>query len=377
MNIKIGAKIKALRKRDDITQEQLAEILGVSNQAISRWESESGYPDIEYIKPIANFFNVTIDYLFDHDTEEKQRKIEDYCKQYYKYLQKKPLAYDEQIDLMRHALAEFPAEEKLLINLARALYWKWNSNRFCGISNEDNSPDIEKRKSFGSMEEAMKIMEELLASSTDDVIRGNCRDMLASIYGAMGEKEKLLAVAEQCGSLHHSKEYILSKCLLGEDGIKNRQEFLGILPHITTNALMTFPDYADTDAEIEAYEFLIKFWKFIYRDDYGPWHSQLAVLYRAYASLLHETKPEEAAKAFKQAFAHAKTMEIYDGEEGEKTCTSPYTNRLKYSRLNFGQRGWVHDLYIAMTQDKYQALCENADFAALVKEVEAWVAEKG
>ena len=64
MNIKIGKKIKELRNRDGITQERLAEALGVTNQAISRWESETGYPDIEYILPIANFFEVTIDYLF-------------------------------------------------------------------------------------------------------------------------------------------------------------------------------------------------------------------------------------------------------------------------------------------------------------------------
>jgi chemotaxis protein CheY-P-specific phosphatase CheC len=66
MNVKIGAKIKELRKRDNITQEQLAEFLGVTNQAISKWESENGYPDIGYISSIADFFNVTIDYLFDY-----------------------------------------------------------------------------------------------------------------------------------------------------------------------------------------------------------------------------------------------------------------------------------------------------------------------
>ena len=373
MNIKIGAKIKELRKRDDITQEQLAEILGVSNQAISRWESESGYPDIEYITPIANFFNVTIDYLFDHDSEEKRRKIDAYCEQYKKYHQEKISPHDEQIDLMRNALAEFPAEEKLLIKLAEALFYKWCSNGRWGISSEDKSPDIGKHKSFGSWEEAMKIMEGLLASSTDDVIRGNCRYMLASIYGAIGEKEKLLAVAEQCGTLYHSKEHILAGALWGEDGIKSKQELLSIFPHMITNTLMTFPCYADTDAEIEAYEFLIKFWKFIYRDDYGLWNSQLVLVYRAYAGLLYKTKPEEAVKAFEQAFAHAKTIEIYDGEEGEKSYTSPYVNRLKYKREYFGQRGWARDLLETLKQDKYQELRENAGFAALVKEAEAWV----
>ena len=68
MKIKIGEKIKELRKRDDITQEQLAEVLGVTNQAVSKWESDNGYPDIEYIVPIADYFKVTTDYLFGHST---------------------------------------------------------------------------------------------------------------------------------------------------------------------------------------------------------------------------------------------------------------------------------------------------------------------
>ena len=375
MNIKIGAKIKALRKRDDITQEQLAEILGVSNQAISRWESESGYPDIEYIAPIANFFNVTIDYLFDHDTAEKKRKIEAYREQYKKCMQEHPLTFiDEQIDLMRHALAEFPAEERLLVLLAQSLVSKWESNGYWSL---DNGPDVAKHKSFDCWEEAMKIMEGLLASSTDDAIRSQCRYTLATIYGAIGEKEKLQAVAEQCGTLYHSKEHILSRALWGEDGIKSKQELLSILPHILQNTLLFLPDDADTDMQIEKYDFIIKFWKFVYRDDYGGWNNQLSLLYDCYADVLYKTKPEEAVKAFEQSFAHAKIYEKLDRESGEKTYASPYVNRIKYSRENFGQRGWVRSLLETLTKDKYQAPRENAGFVALVKEVEDWVAERG
>lgn len=64
-----------MRKRQTVTQEQLAEALGVTNQAISRWESESGYPDIEYIIPIANFFKVTANYLLDDGNHASLLKI--------------------------------------------------------------------------------------------------------------------------------------------------------------------------------------------------------------------------------------------------------------------------------------------------------------
>jgi transcriptional regulator with XRE-family HTH domain len=68
MKIKIGEKIKKLRNRDNMTQEQLAEKLGVTNQAVSKWESEGGYPDIEYIVSMADYFKVTTDYLLGHST---------------------------------------------------------------------------------------------------------------------------------------------------------------------------------------------------------------------------------------------------------------------------------------------------------------------
>ncbi|MFL0247347.1 helix-turn-helix domain-containing protein [Candidatus Clostridium stratigraminis] len=76
MNIKIGARIKELRKLQNVTKEKLAEALGVTNQAISRSESETGYPDIEYIIPIANFFKVTANYLLDDGSNEKLLKME-------------------------------------------------------------------------------------------------------------------------------------------------------------------------------------------------------------------------------------------------------------------------------------------------------------
>ena len=79
MNVKIGKQIKALRNRDGVTQDRLADALGVTSQAISKWENEIGYPDIEYIVPIANFFNVTIDALFEHDRSESESKINQYC----------------------------------------------------------------------------------------------------------------------------------------------------------------------------------------------------------------------------------------------------------------------------------------------------------
>ena len=56
-------KLQELRKQKGLTQEELAEVLFVSRSAVSKWESNRGYPNIESLKAIANFFKVSVDAL--------------------------------------------------------------------------------------------------------------------------------------------------------------------------------------------------------------------------------------------------------------------------------------------------------------------------
>ncbi len=59
----LGEKIRELRRKDDITQEKLADYLGVSFQSVAKWETGAAVPDVSYIVPLANFFGVSIDEL--------------------------------------------------------------------------------------------------------------------------------------------------------------------------------------------------------------------------------------------------------------------------------------------------------------------------
>ncbi len=67
--IKIGSVIQSLRKKYGITQEELAGRLGVTNQAVSKWEANTCCPDLSLIPEIADYFNVTTDYLLGRVTE--------------------------------------------------------------------------------------------------------------------------------------------------------------------------------------------------------------------------------------------------------------------------------------------------------------------
>lgn len=59
----ISDRIQSLRKAKGITQEQLADAVGVSRQAVSKWEAEQSVPDLERVVAMAEYFDVTIDYL--------------------------------------------------------------------------------------------------------------------------------------------------------------------------------------------------------------------------------------------------------------------------------------------------------------------------
>ena len=66
---------KALRKDKQLTQEQVAEIFGVSPQAISRWENATSYPDIAQLPNIAAYFETTVDDLLGVKKTVKKQKI--------------------------------------------------------------------------------------------------------------------------------------------------------------------------------------------------------------------------------------------------------------------------------------------------------------
>lgn len=71
----IGEVVYKLRKEKGITQEQLANFIGVSTAAVSKWESGTSYPDITLLPAIATFFNVTIDTLLSFKIELSNEEV--------------------------------------------------------------------------------------------------------------------------------------------------------------------------------------------------------------------------------------------------------------------------------------------------------------
>ena len=70
----IGQRIRELRRKNDLTQEKMADYLGVTYQSVSKWECGTTYPDLAMIVPIARLLHVTADELLGMDAPENDER---------------------------------------------------------------------------------------------------------------------------------------------------------------------------------------------------------------------------------------------------------------------------------------------------------------
>lgn len=105
MKLDIGDKIRKYRRDTELTQDEFAEKLGVSEQAVSRWECGTAYPDLEMIPLIAGFFGVSTDELLGVLEILRDARVKRYWDEFENLTDT-----DEKIALLRSAWTEFPYE---------------------------------------------------------------------------------------------------------------------------------------------------------------------------------------------------------------------------------------------------------------------------
>ena len=102
----IGTTIKKLRRERDMTQEQLADSLGITANAVSQWECDRTAPDISQLPILANLFETTIDALFEYDDASKKADVEKFFRQIREELPND--AMDERLRLGKEYVAKYP-----------------------------------------------------------------------------------------------------------------------------------------------------------------------------------------------------------------------------------------------------------------------------
>lgn len=177
MKLKIGENIKRLRKTRTITQETLAEMLGISCQSVSRWEQNVCYPDIELLPTIAEIFQVSVDNLLGVDDSTGKHRVDQYLDRFQRAISIGRV--EDCITIAREGVAEYPNNYTLLNKLMYALF----------ISGDDdgNIPDWkENMEKYDA--EIVALGERIMKHCPDQNIRLEATARLAFQHVEMGRK---------------------------------------------------------------------------------------------------------------------------------------------------------------------------------------------
>lgn len=114
-NLNIGKVIKELRTNKNKTQDELADFLGVSTPAISKWENGVTYPDITLLPTLAHYFNVSIDKIMDYKPNLTDTEIDELIKECESLIFKD---INKAIELFEQYLIQYSSDPKLKIRLS-------------------------------------------------------------------------------------------------------------------------------------------------------------------------------------------------------------------------------------------------------------------
>jgi len=333
MQLDLGNNIRQLRRRDRKTQEQLAEALGVTSQAVSRWESGGSYPDMNLIPSIANFFGISIDALFGYEGA-RTRRIDALAEEIDRMNQLNSghdVCIEECIALARSALVEFPGNDKLMLSLASVLY-KAGGVRYgeCHLIDEEgyNIYDVEKHKTYKEWQEAIPLYEKALQTLPRGKLRDRATDELSQLYLNLGEHEKGMALADLAPDMWNSRDFLRAYACDGKAYVKAHSELL--LQTIRASAVLIVNITAGDQQHLSAHEkaeniaSAIHLFEVICPDgNFGFHHAyvvSLELLYSLYLWL--EGKQDEAFAALERAREHGlKSIQI--SEDGVARYTAP------------------------------------------------------
>ncbi len=196
----IGERIKVLRRKNDLTQERLAEYLSVSSQAVSKWECGLACPDLALIIPLARILHVSADELLGGTTEEtdaRQAELDKLCRDSWKYNN------EEMYETAKQAVSEYPGNYKYLMWLA-------------------------------GMESTMKMYDRsiqhyniVIEECTDSELKNKAISETMFCYRALGKADEAMQYAKMLpNESEFTRDHAMLACLQGEELQLHKQMLL-------------------------------------------------------------------------------------------------------------------------------------------------------
>lgn len=322
MKLNIGKTIKSMRKEREITQEEFAEVMGVSCQSISRWENDSCYPDIEMIPTIAAFFGISVDHLMGIDDQAEKTAVDRYLNDFQAAISSGDI--DACIRIARAGVAEFPNNYALLNKLMYALF----------VAGDDtgNIPDWqENRDKYDA--EIVALGERIIKYCPDTEIRFEATARLAFHHCEMGRKAMGRAIYETLPSMSHCKEQAIWWALSEEEKLPYTRDFLRKSYDALSYALYHLVDLVSAEDALTVMEKMDTVDALVYDGHaFEATWSNVNTAYRrakCYAALL---RYDEAVQQVKRS---AELAMAFDNRPEEERCASLLLGERVRKRSNF------------------------------------------
>lgn len=306
MNLSFGKTIKELRIKRGLSQEKLAEHLGVAPQSVSKWERNEGYPDITFLIPIAEFFDVTLDLLMGRDEARKEARIQNILAQIERcghtgdYETKKQLIVD--------GYKEYPYDFRIV---------SWYIVILLDVEDiAENKHEIE------------RLCRYILDECKLEECRYEAISMLVELYSRLGDYNKADTYANCLPSMQYSKEF--TRCdIYPRDDERKYTEIVYYLNRAMENTLWLSSQIGwcrpalSNRERIAILEQACRISEAAYPEfDHCVCHSSMAdihlFLFRFYSE---EGQCEAALEALRKAFMHEKAID--ESEDSVVMQTSP------------------------------------------------------
>lgn len=161
--------LRNLRRKNDMTQEELSELLNLTPQAVSRWENGTAVPDTGTVCRLAYLFNVTTDYLLEVDAARMDDKVNEVM------MACERMEPEAAAQLLRDTLADYPRHFTLMAGLTNCLYYRIYRGSMGGRND---------RAAKKVLDEAIRLAEDLYRRDHGDVYT------LLNLYRDAGQLEK-------------------------------------------------------------------------------------------------------------------------------------------------------------------------------------------
>ncbi|MCL2401194.1 MAG: helix-turn-helix domain-containing protein [Oscillospiraceae bacterium] len=351
----IAENLRRMRRECDLTQEELANFIGVSFQAISKWERGDGYPDITFLPALANFFETTVDTLLGMDKMHCKDEIE-------KVLAANDAMFpdgrvEERINMLRGALQRYPGSYELWSVLAHALTFSYADEE----AKEHNT------------KEAIEICERILLRCMDNAIRNKAQSALCYLYYESGQRERALESAKQL-------PYIWDSALIRADfmeGGERLEEIRYNIAHLTfaidwqIRRLHDHEEALSTEERIAIYNKGIALFELVY-EGREYWHAavNMAERCRWLAELyLEQDDTEMALDMLEKAVPYSI---MYDNQPEEAVHTSALLSGLPFKRTDYGKdypESFCYRMLEHLGESKYDLVRNDPRFAAIVEDL--------